>query len=376
MPPIWEYTRGGFRQGSKLTGDLSMVARYVAIDLLFTTSPLYPPALTPPGLPATVNLDLNTVNGWPIAGVDPAAAYDKIPLLLQELSELGGVMLSADVETIPYAGQTRACFLATFEHETCYPDHPQYEPFANLFLDAALSRDALVDGSGADYEAGLINYATDDQPTPLGYADDNHFDGTQSFVFSFVSPGILDVGYGLTTTQIHEFGHHIGLSHPHDGYDSEESRDFGPNRDRFFAASGDEVNSMMSYIDLNWDFSQFDRDNYQRFLTAAYLTNANAIAAEVLASPNAAAAAAELAAADSAANAAAGAFAGHSYAGALANARTAFARTLNAAALANVTVESSEIGWYVLPPGPSRAGGLPAYAYIDVYSRIARRAQP
>ena len=26
---------------------------------------------------------------------------------------------------------------------------------------------------------------------------------------------------------------------------------------------------MMSYIDLNWDFSQFDRDNSDRFLAAA-----------------------------------------------------------------------------------------------------------
>ena len=57
-----------------------------------------------------------------------------------------------------------------------------------------------------------MNYATQDAPTPLGYADDNWLDGTQSGVFSFVSPGIIESGYGLTTTMIHEYGHHSSLA--------------------------------------------------------------------------------------------------------------------------------------------------------------------
>ncbi len=42
---------------------------------------------------------------------------------------------------------------------------------------------------------------------------------------------------------------------------------------------------MMSYIDLNWDYSQFDLDNANRFQAAAYFKLANAVAADVLASP-------------------------------------------------------------------------------------------
>ena len=43
---------------------------------------------------------------------------------------------------------------------------------------------------------------------------------------------------------------------------------------------------MMSYIDLNWDFSQFDRDNMNRFLAAAFACfNSNQIAADILADP-------------------------------------------------------------------------------------------
>ena len=63
--------------------------------------------------------------------------------------------------------------------------------------------------------------------------------------------------------------------------------DYGPEGDFYFAWAGDESNSMMSYVDLNWDFSQFDRDNFNRFHAAGYIVNANAIAEDVLASPNA-----------------------------------------------------------------------------------------
>ena len=117
-------------------------------------------------------------------------------------------------------------------------------------------------------------------------------DGTQSYVFAFVSPEIVEAGYGLTTTLIHEVGHHVGMSHPHDGYDSTSGVDYGPADEFFFAWAGDESNSMMSYIDLNWDFSQFDRDNSDRFLAAAYNEAANRLAAEVLADPDAGAGAA------------------------------------------------------------------------------------
>ena len=43
-------------------------------------------------------------------------------------------------------------------------------------------------------------------------------------MFNFVSPDIVEAGYGLTTTMIHEDGHHLGMSHPHDGYDCGDRR--------------------------------------------------------------------------------------------------------------------------------------------------------
>ena len=56
IPPAWEYAPTGYRAPSALTGDLAKVARYAAINLLFTSSPLYPPYLTPELLPSAIDV--------------------------------------------------------------------------------------------------------------------------------------------------------------------------------------------------------------------------------------------------------------------------------------------------------------------------------
>ena len=145
---------------------------------------------------------------------------------------------------------------------------------------SARNRADFLDGTPA-YEAGLVNWSIGQKPKSpglLGFADDNWLDGTQSGVFSFVYPDAVAAGYGLTTTMIHEYGHHSSMSHPHDGYDPGTGVDFGPGGETYFAWLGDESNSMMSYIDLNWDFSQFDRDNSARHHAAGYAKIANIVA--------------------------------------------------------------------------------------------------
>ena len=66
---------------------------------------------------------------------------------------------------------------------------------------------------------------------------------------------------------VHETGHHLGLSHPHDAYDA----GFGsnvfqgvPQGPFWFMRSGDESNTTMSYLPNTSEFSQFDRDNIAR----------------------------------------------------------------------------------------------------------------
>jgi hypothetical protein len=98
-----------------------------------------------------------------------------------------------------------------------------------------------------------------------------------------------------------------------------------------YAWVGDESNSMMSYIDVNWDFSQFDRDNSDRFLTAAYYEAANRLAADVLADPDARRADGDLRSADVLLGLSRKAFAAHQYRVAYALAEAAYDRVVRAA---------------------------------------------
>ena len=62
IPVSWEY--GAYGAKAELPRDLGKVLRYVGLNLLFTSSPLYPPYLTADRLPDTVDLDVNTLEGW------------------------------------------------------------------------------------------------------------------------------------------------------------------------------------------------------------------------------------------------------------------------------------------------------------------------
>ncbi|MBE1484854.1 zinc metalloprotease [Plantactinospora soyae] len=333
MPPTWEYTPGGYRAASALAGDLSKITRYVALNLLFTTSPLYPAELPTAEPPRSINLDSNVYEGWP--GVDASTKYIDRDLLLDELRELRWRnRLDYDSQDLPFTGDAERCYrLALETDESCYPE-TGYPGFANFYLQNQRELARTQDDQGkVDYEMPIFSYAVPEgTPVPaLGFADDNWVDGTQSYVFAFISPEIVESGYGLTTTLIHEVGHHIGMSHPHDGYDSASEVDYVPADEFYFVNAGDQTNSMMSYIDLNWDFSQFDHDNSDRFLTAAYNEAANRLAADVLDAPRAHRAYDELAAADRLLGRAKAALANHQYRSAQTYAEQAYSAVVDGA---------------------------------------------
>ena len=119
------------------------------------------------------------------------------------------------------------------------------KPSAILAIGVAARVSTVYPPEFALVVSGRSKRALGDQFGLLGFADDNWVDGTQSHVFMFDSPEYRALGYGFTTTGIHEFGHHIGMSHPHDGYDSEQDLDFGAAGPFEFAWSGDESNTAM-----------------------------------------------------------------------------------------------------------------------------------
>ena len=123
MPPIWEYlTAGGYRAPGAVTADLARVTRFAAINLLFTSSPLYPPDLSPLRLPGSINLDIDTYEGW--KGVDASQDIPEPALLLDELTELHRVPYTSDQQDLAFKQGARNCYQLWLNDNACYPNRP------------------------------------------------------------------------------------------------------------------------------------------------------------------------------------------------------------------------------------------------------------
>jgi hypothetical protein len=376
MPPIWEYGNPSsltFRPFNTLSADLGKVTRFAALNLLFTTSPLYKPAISPPNLPSDIRLDVNLYQGEP--GFDARTILDEDHLA----SQIGALQplnaFSATVTDWPLAGRAGDvydCFVRDLfvAPESCFGKRLFGIGFGDLFLYHSDHLTQYIEG-GTDYSVPIFTYnTTTDRGADglLGFADDNWRDGTQSFVFSFNNTEIRSFGFGLTGTMIHEVGHHVGMSHPHDGYDYELNLDYGPSDALYFAWIGDESHSIMGYLFFGSGFSQFDRDNMNRYLTAAYINQANAVLAMIAASPRAGQVATLVLQADAAAAAALNAYDDMNYSGAAGDAKSAYERVLAAAATIDVPVEPQS--WQA---DYKAKGTSPKFVDIVPYDRLTAR---
>jgi hypothetical protein len=370
MPPIWEYgNKKGYRPFTDLSGDLSKVMRYVAINLLFTTSPLYRVQITPPEQPERLQVNVNMFEG------DAASSglnFVKAGLMNDNLNALQPLnKFTTDLRSRPI-GDAQGPF-------RCYSEQPGNAPCdvpglgvipsgLALFGYGLVNRAPLSSGT-ADYMLPVLAFNLDStyQAPFLGLADDDYLTGTQSFVYAVASTAEKAAGYGFTTTLIHEVGHHLGMSHPHDGYDFETDTDYGPSGDTFYAWAGDESNSMMSYIDLNWDFSQFDRDNMNRYLVAGYINNSNQILGKFAATNlfNAPIEAfVSIFKADAYASVALQAYQAMEYSYAASFAKKGYAEMSRAAKLAKVNLEP--FLWYQAFEEPAAAAGGPSSAKLTM----------
>lgn len=293
MPPIWEYREGGYRSPSQLTADLGLVARYVGIDMLFTSSPLYDPLVTAPDAGGSKVAHVAMLEDDPgssgLEFIDAAFTRRELRRFQPYYSWRVGLTDTDPVD----AGAKRALdiFANILVADDCWNDFG--DTFAQLFCYFSANLARYIPAYGArDYVGEIFAYNTTaanlgDQFGLLGFADDNWVDGTQTHVFMFDAPEYRDLGFGFTTTAIHELGHHVGMSHPHDGYDSETGVDFNPSGAFEFAWSGDESHTVMHYLALSNGFGVFDRDNEYRWETAGYLNWSNAILGDILKHPEA-----------------------------------------------------------------------------------------
>ncbi|HZO88041.1 MAG TPA: hypothetical protein VFB38_06840 [Chthonomonadaceae bacterium] len=345
MPPIWEYGNPlpTYRPFDSVSFDLGLIARFVAINLLFTTSPLYDPALSPPRLPTKILVDLNVVQ------YDPTTDGKQFfkPLLmadawrrLQPYNSFGTLLRDSPNmrrEIAFYTGFASMVYGFVTEDD--------------LFRFHNDLRRSFLTGRG-DYELVTVEYnATDDAASfLLGISVDNLINGTQTFSFGFDWPDARSAGYGFTTDMIHEVGHHLGLSHPHDGYDWVFDFDYGPDGFFWFAQSGDESDTIMNYMDLSLGFSQFDRDNMNRYMTTTYINQANNILVPIYANPHAGQVSATLLQADTYAADAVASYENMDYAAAAFSAKRAYDAVRSAAEALGIIVKP----FPSLPVGPRR----------------------
>jgi hypothetical protein len=291
IPPIWEYAAGGYRAPGELSSDLGMVTRFVGINLLFTPSPLYDPLASAPSFGGRKIIHINMMEDDPAsdgtAWINPSfvrTAYQAFE------PYYNWKVMMTDVDPIdPNARLSLRIFNGLSGDPGCWG--PYGDPFGQLFCYFDSHRSMYIPAYlPMDYVAGIHAFNTTDANMGwnfglLGFADDNWIDGTPSYVFEFGSNGYRSMGYGFTSTTIHEGGHHFGLSHPHDGYDSEWNIDYGPGGSLYFAWLGDESNTVMHYMDLTTEFGRFNKDSMGRYETAGYLNWSNELLASLMADP-------------------------------------------------------------------------------------------
>lgn len=357
MPPVWEYGNlTGYRPFNNLSGDLAKVLRYVAVDLLFTTSPLYDPLATTPFPGMGKRVFVNMFEDDPGSQGTDWINKNYIQKTLRKLQPQ--YKWRVTVKDHALTADVRRAFRIWAELNSSGDCWNAFgTPFAELFCFFDAHRDEYLPPIQAakNYVGGVFAFNTTDAKMGpnvglLGYADDDWVSGTPSYVFEFDTPEDRALGYGFSTTTAHEFGHHIGMSHPHDGYDSTSDVDYDPTGDFYFAWSGDESHTIMSYIDLSLEFGWFDRDNMNRFLAGRYITRASEISAQVNQANAPDQSRSLLTEVNERVNAAVSAFRGRDYERAAGEAQAAFERAYRAAEIAHVQVPLVE----PLPAGPTR----------------------
>jgi hypothetical protein len=299
------------------------------------------------------------INRWSWSGQSFAGLLD-VPRLISKMSALPyefGVEITSQPDTPDSnLGRIWKCSLTslTFNDtgQSCFGNRTGYAlgDVATYFTN---HQNQYLTGA-RDYEVPIFQFNVPPalQQIWLAIAFDNYlippgtavlFPGNvQNFVFSSTTPA-LNAFFGHGQILEHEVGHHLGLSHPFNGYlcitdtcGLGEFFPFGQNAATWFAQAGEYVAGIMTYVRVNNDYSRFELDNIQRYLTWEYLDVSNFIVAEIAKSPRSGAVAAALTQADVRAGAALAAYKNYDYAAAEREARFAYDGLAAAAAQINV----------------------------------------
>jgi hypothetical protein len=267
IPCIWDYDTGSTSK-LQLSYDVKDITRYVAVNLLFTTSPLYRPLLYE-------NMHITLLNFQ-----DNVWYYDQREGQYKYLIGSQIIVPPQFVTDVYEKGEPNKNWLTTFEERylwddpavvnVLYNDYP-YPLSVGAYELFWQNASYYTTPKHYDYTMPIMTFTMTDATAIetgnfgiLGWADNDYSTGTQAITYALVYPYVWNLGYGLTSTFVHEAGHHVSLSHPHDGYDYEDNLDYEPDGRYYFVWVGDQVYSLMSYMSNVFNFGVFDKDNLWR----------------------------------------------------------------------------------------------------------------
>jgi hypothetical protein len=341
-----------YRPLNTLPQDLARLVGAIYLSQIAYAGPIYPPGLTPPQQPHDLALNINRWS-W-------SQSFDgllDVPRMVTKMNALpyrfsATVTEQQDGVDTPL-GRVWQCSLTADRYgqlgKSCYGN--RYAGYAVADLQAYFTDHLFQYLSGApQYEVPIFQFNTAPplaSPLFAGYAYSNYpglgWTSTQlpqtrqSFIFTSTTPDRNAI-FGHGNLLQHEVGHHLGFSHPFQGYrcltetcGTGEFIPFGNNPSTFFSAAGQYTTGLMTYVAVNNDYSRFELDNLQRWLTWQYLDLSNFIVAQIGASPRADSVAGAVLTADAKAGLALTAYRHYDYAAAEQQARAAYDDLVSAA---------------------------------------------
>ena len=345
-----------------LAWDVTALAGYVFTSQIAYAAPLYPPALTPPMLPHRLVLDINqwSWSGQSFAGLlDTSRVITKMNALPYDI----GVAVTAQPDDVDSnLGRIWKCSLTATRGgggQSCYGNRSGGDAQGDLQSYFTSHLFQFLTGA-PDYEVPIFQFNEPpelDQRLWIAVAFDNYIIPTQtptqlpatrqSFILTSKSPFTNSfIGNGALLE--HEMGHHLGFSHTFGGYlcltDTCGVGEFFPffgNPALFFSLSGNYASGLMTYAMVNNDYSRFELDNVQRWLTWEYLDVSNFVVSQIASSPRSGSVASALTEADRRAGNALAAYQSYEYASAVEEARAAFDALVAAANTINVQLSPS-----------------------------------